>query len=156
MQCFRSKATAARVALMKLKQTATGDRGIPDVDRIYFDLVLPSAVDKPTTSCAMFFSRTWSVGRVIDSVASARGLVNNNNIAGAKKLRLFDVNSGALFPSDRSLMSLLMGQTGQQADDKTLVQSETEEADLSLYNGSRVVLEYVDDAVHSLPGFSSS
>lgn len=45
----------AKIALMKLKGKAAGDKGIPQSERIYFSVCLPLDVKKPP--CALFFSQ---------------------------------------------------------------------------------------------------
>ena len=58
----KSKVTAAKVALMKIKMSATGDRGVPDTERVYLRVVLPAGT--ATRSKPMYFSKvnTESIG----------------------------------------------------------------------------------------------
>eukprot|EP00794_Sanderia_malayensis_P007912 gene7912-8767_t len=104
----RAAKTAAKVTLMKLKMHAIGDKSIPQVDRIYFNVELPTeSSGKATTpvGCPMFFSKTWSAGRIIDNVAAMKNIKNENNIADAKKLRLF--SDGVALDSAANLQSLI-------------------------------------------------
>ena len=51
----KSKATAAKVALMKIKMKALGEKGTPETERVYLSVLLPLgsvSTDKP-----MFFSK---------------------------------------------------------------------------------------------------
>jgi len=76
--------TAAKVQLMKLKQKSVGVAGLPMEERLYF------MVENPAGKCVgCWVSSTWSFGRVVDCLADFTGTVNNNNVAGEKKLWLF-------------------------------------------------------------------
>ncbi|KAK3085382.1 hypothetical protein FSP39_002491, partial [Pinctada imbricata] len=113
--------TAAKVALMKMKMKATGDKGIPQEDRVFLEVYLP--LGGGVKSKPLFFSKTWSVGRVIDSAADKSSLTNTNNTASEKKLRLFSADDGHKYQIDRNLEGLL--------------------SEDSLLNGGNVILEYV-------------
>ncbi|XP_022344600.2 AN1-type zinc finger protein 1-like [Crassostrea virginica] len=124
----KSSKTAAKVALMKMKLHAVGDTKIPDFDRVYLQVVLPGgAVSKGTTK-PLFFSKTWSVGRVIDAVADRAGISNTNNTGSSQKLRLFSMDSGCLLPIDQTVDALLQNET--------------------FFNGGTVILERVTDEVN--------
>ncbi|XP_070190926.1 AN1-type zinc finger protein 1-like isoform X2 [Littorina saxatilis] len=131
LRSVKSRQTAARVTLMKLKGQAGGDKGIPDTERVYFSIALPLA--SKLTPKALFFSKKWSVGRVVDYIADAAGLHNPNNTGAAKKLRLFVGDSGQLLPVDRSLEDVMTSD------------------DFGVYNGSSVILDTVSDDVNVLP-----
>ncbi|KAG7249612.1 hypothetical protein CRUP_037388, partial [Coryphaenoides rupestris] len=120
----KSSATAAKVALMKLKLHAAGDNGLPQVERTYFQVRLPRGSAQP--SQPMFFCSKWSVGKVVDHAASLAGLKNCNNILTAKKLRLCLPETGDALRMDASLLSLLSC------------------PDAPLHNGGTVILEYLD------------
>ncbi|XP_067652050.1 AN1-type zinc finger protein 1-like [Haliotis asinina] len=111
---------AAKVALMKLKQHAVGEKGIPESEKIHLSVQLPAS----QTHKAMYFSKKWTIGRMIDFAASTAGITNLNNTGAEKKLRLFVSDSGALLPVEVSLETLLDGE-------------------VKLYNGSSVMLENV-------------
>lgn len=51
----KSKATAAKVALMKIKMKAVGDKGVPDSERIHLLVALPIGHREMTKPC--FFSK---------------------------------------------------------------------------------------------------
>ncbi|XP_022092121.1 AN1-type zinc finger protein 1-like [Acanthaster planci] len=123
----KSQQTAAKVALMKMKMNALGDKAIPQSERLYFKVALPREHDSDLKGQAIFFSSVWSVGRAIDKVASIVKLRNDNNVATAKKLRLFHPETGEILPVDMRLSSLLEGET-------------------PLYNGGCVILEYVKES----------
>ena len=130
----KSKATAAKVMLMKIKMKASGDKGLPDAEKLFMQVFLPKGSKDKTK--AMFFSDKWTVGHVIDTIANACGLLNNNNIAGKPKLRLFDSDDGTSFDMSKTLGDLAAGEE-------------------QLVSGSSVVLEYVDEAVLVLENVSS-
>ncbi|XP_068160371.1 AN1-type zinc finger protein 1 [Antennarius striatus] len=120
----KNSATAAKVALMKLKLHALGDKGLPQAERIFFQVYLPK--ESKELSQPMFFCSKWSVGKVVDFAASLANLKNNNNVLTAKKLRLCHPQTGDAFQMDDSLLSLLG------------------HSDTPLYNGGNVILEYLD------------
>jgi len=104
----KNAATAAKLALMKLKQTAVGDTGkLPDEEKVYLRLRLPSGyVWKDLSDLPIMFSKTWSVGKCIDTAASAANLPNENNQHGKKKLR-FSLPSGRVCEMDENLGQLV-------------------------------------------------
>ncbi|KAK6185823.1 hypothetical protein SNE40_007971 [Patella caerulea] len=119
----KSAKTAAKVALMKMKMNAIGDKGIPDTEKIYFQVYLP--LKTPTKTKNIFFSKKWSIGRVIDEIASSTGLTNTNNTGTEKKLRLFSGENGILLETDQLL--------------ETIIDNDKYE----VYSGSTVIIEYV-------------
>ncbi|XP_077983492.1 AN1-type zinc finger protein 1-like [Glandiceps talaboti] len=125
-QGAKSKKTAAKVALMKMKLHANGDKGLPQSERIYFEVLLP--LEHKIKSQPMFFSKMWTVGRIVDKIAELASLPNNNNVSTAKKLRVFDADSGSILPLEDRLETCL----------------ESENA--TLLNGGQIIIEYVDDS----------
>ncbi|KAM3593318.1 uncharacterized protein V6R79_010247 [Siganus canaliculatus] len=121
----KNSATAAKVALMKLKLHAAGDKGLPQTERTYFQVYLPK--ESKNSSQPMFFCSKWTVGKVVDYAASLASLKNNNNILTAKKLRLCHPQTGEAFRMDDTLVSLLA------------------HPETPLYNGGNVILEYLDN-----------
>ncbi|KAL4635268.1 AN1-type zinc finger protein 1 [Arapaima gigas] len=121
----RNSATAAKVALMKLKLHAAGDKGLPQTERIHFQVFLPKGSKQ--TSLPMFFSSKWSVGKVVDFAASQANLKNSNNVLTAKKLRLCHPQTGVALKMDDSLLSWLSHPQSP------------------LYNGGDIILEYLDN-----------
>ncbi len=107
----KSKATAAKVTLMKIKMKATGEKSIPETERVYLQVFLPlnsssqQGQEKSRKSKPMFFSKKWSIGRVIDNVAAMCKLPNQNNVASSRKLRAFETEGGDILQVDRSLES---------------------------------------------------
>ncbi|KAG8441890.1 hypothetical protein GDO86_010899 [Hymenochirus boettgeri] len=79
--------TAAKVALMKLKLHAAGDKSLPQTERVYFQVFLPKGMKEK--SKPMFFCKKWSIGKVVDYAASLANLTNNNNKAAAKCMVLW-------------------------------------------------------------------
>ncbi|CAL8399605.1 unnamed protein product [Arctogadus glacialis] len=131
----KSSATAAKVALMKLKLHATGDKGLPQVERTYLQVYLPKESSPP--SQPMFFCSKWSVGKVVDYAASLAGLKNDNNVLTAKKLRLCHPETGEALRMDETLLSLLS------------------HPDAPLHNGGNAVLEYLDPHLTTLDQVAS-
>nr|XP_015093180.1 AN1-type zinc finger protein 1 isoform X2 [Vicugna pacos] len=85
----KNSETAAKVALMKLKMHADGDKSLPQGSK--------------EKSRPMFFCQRWSIGKVIDAAASLASLRNDNNKSTAQKLRLCHVTSGEALPLDHIL-----------------------------------------------------
>ncbi|XP_069113063.1 AN1-type zinc finger protein 1-like isoform X2 [Argopecten irradians] len=117
----KSSKTAAKVALMKLKMHAIGDKGIPQDSRVFFLVYLP--MQTKLKAKPMFFSKTWTIGRVIDSVADFNKISNPNNTGSEQKLRMFLHDCGGLLDTKASLELCLQQE--------------------NLYNGSSVILECV-------------
>lgn len=59
LKSAKSRQTAARVALMKLKGRAEGNKGVPDTERVFFSVALPLA--SKLTPKALFFSKVSDV-----------------------------------------------------------------------------------------------
>ncbi|KAF6323894.1 zinc finger AN1-type containing 1 [Rhinolophus ferrumequinum] len=78
----KNSETAAKVALMKLKMHADGDKSLPQTERTYFQVFLPKGSKEK--SKPMFFCHRWSIGKVIDFAASLASLKNDNNRLTAK------------------------------------------------------------------------
>lgn len=53
----KSSKTAAKVALMKMKMNAAGDKKIPEPDRVYFSVVLPGGSISKGPAKPLFFSK---------------------------------------------------------------------------------------------------
>ncbi|XP_077592534.1 AN1-type zinc finger protein 1 [Stigmatopora nigra] len=121
----KNSAMAAKVALMKLKLHAVGDKSLPQTERTYFQVYLPKGCQ--VSSQPMFFCSKWTVGKVVDYAATLASLKNNNNVLTAKKLRLCHPETGKSFRMDESLDSLMTG------------------AEDPLHNGGNVILEYLDN-----------
>ncbi|XP_029001562.1 AN1-type zinc finger protein 1 isoform X2 [Betta splendens] len=121
----KNSATAAKVALMKLKLHAVGDKGLPQTERTYFQVYLPK--ESKNSSQPMFFCSKWTVGKVVDFAASQASLKNNNNVSTAKKLRLCHPDTGETMPMDDTLLVLMS------------------HPETPLHNGGNVILEYLDN-----------
>lgn len=80
----KNAALAAKVLLMKLKQSAQGPPGLTD-DLKYFCYVEYAANDAGPTKKPFFFSTKWPVGRCIEFVLEKLGAPK----ASSTKLRLF-------------------------------------------------------------------
>lgn len=75
----------------------------------------------------MFFSKRWTVGKIIDKIAAAANLRNDNNLnRGEKKLRLIHRNTGEELGQELQFVDF------QKRDN------------FQLFSGSAVVIEYVD------------
>ena len=79
----KAKATAAKVALMKIKQKAVGVESLPQNQRIYLKIKHQSH-----PGLYIFLDREWSVGRSIDDIAKRMKITNENNTSNGKVLFL--------------------------------------------------------------------
>lgn len=93
--------TALKVAMMKMKMHALGDDRIPQERRFYLEVVYP--VDSGVNPKMMFFDQNYSIGKVLDLVADAGGIENNNNKVNSEKLHLILLKSGTPLPNDATL-----------------------------------------------------
>jgi len=132
----KSAATASKIALIKLKQQATGDKSIPDDDRVFFNVILPLGSNRK--SMPMYFSRCWYVGKAIDKASVAASISNKNNVAGAQRLFMFEARCGHVCPSGHKISSLLDGS-----------------GDVPVYNGATVILEYAEESAVQLTSLES-
>lgn len=71
----KQQSLAAKVALIKLKQKATGDNNIPLESRVFFSIKRPEHKE----DLLMFASDKWTFGQLLDKAANASGLMNTNN-----------------------------------------------------------------------------
>ncbi|KAM3927798.1 AN1-type zinc finger protein 1 [Leptodactylus fuscus] len=126
--------TAAKVALMKLKLHALGDKSITQSERIYFQVYLPKG--EKDKSKPMFFCKKWSIGKAVDYAASISSLKNDNNKASAKKLRVCHAETGATLPMDSSI-------------DIWLTSPEN-----PLYNGGNIIIEYLENECNAIENTS--
>ncbi|KAJ8303596.1 hypothetical protein KUTeg_019992 [Tegillarca granosa] len=63
----KSSKTAAKVALMKMKMAAVGEKGIPETDKVYLQIYLPQGGENKTKP--MFFSK---VGGILQETENQR------------------------------------------------------------------------------------
>ncbi|KAM6215344.1 AN1-type zinc finger protein 1 isoform 2-T2 [Rhynchocyon petersi] len=124
----KTSETAAKVALMKLKMHADGDKSLPQV-------FLPKGSKEK--SKPMFFCNKWSIGKVVDFAASLASLRNDNNKSTAKKLKLCHITSGEALPLDNILEAWIAKE------------------DCPLYNGGNIILEYLNDEEQFLTNVDS-
>jgi len=99
-----SSTTAKTVASMSLKMNAKGDSKIPENKRFYLEVVYP--LNSSIQPKMMFFNQEWSVGKALDVIADAGGVINNNNKPGPEKLYLFSLKTGEILPNSISLSGL--------------------------------------------------
>ncbi|CAD5117182.1 DgyrCDS5981 [Dimorphilus gyrociliatus] len=97
---------AAKVALMKIKMSAIGNKSIPQEDRFFLNIILPESSQH--SSKPFYFTKHWTIGRMIDYVASEVKLENENNKSGSsKKLCVFDgFDSEKKYPAEVELSNI--------------------------------------------------
>ncbi|CAH3139182.1 unnamed protein product, partial [Porites lobata] len=128
---MRNERRAAKVTLMKIKMKATGDPSVPQDERVYLRVLMP--LGNKEREQPMFFSKYWTIGKIIDKIAVAAKLKNENNVnVTEKKLRLINRNTGELLTLQDTLEYLLTH------DNEPLL------------NGSTVIMEYVDKNLSSV------
>jgi hypothetical protein len=125
LRSVKAQKTAAKVQLMKLKMKSSGDKSLPQEERVYFLVTPPKISGKSPTG--IWVSNKWVMGRVVDSLAASLGVKNENNVVGKDKVKLFRAADGKSVCEDMS---------------EVLKELLTKE---ELFNGDSVVLEYVKD-----------
>ncbi|KAL9103157.1 MAG: hypothetical protein Q9163_001762 [Psora crenata] len=94
-----STAATRAVTLNRLKQTAKGDGKVPPDKRIYLHVEAEASTTSSKFPKGEFwYSKDWSVGRVLDAAAKGLQVENvNNRVEGEEeRLRVFSVESGRL------------------------------------------------------------
>lgn len=94
---------SAKVALMKIKMNAIGENSVPPDDRIYFSVTLPNT----NIVKNYYFSKTWTIGKLVDYVSSIENMTNLNNVATAKKLKLFRDDMKYYYPMHNTIEELI-------------------------------------------------
>lgn len=101
-----SPAVARVQATATLKKTAKGDAKVPMEKRVYLHVEAEaSTTTAKLPKGAFFYSKEWSVGRVLDSAAKSLQIENlNNRVDGEDdKLRVFHVEGGRLLEYSEKL-----------------------------------------------------
>ncbi|XP_073233796.1 AN1-type zinc finger protein 1-like isoform X3 [Porites lutea] len=81
---MRNERRAAKVALMKIKMKAIGDPSVPQDERVYLRVLMP--LGNKEREQPMFFSKYWTIGKIIDKIAVAAKLKNENNVNVTEKM----------------------------------------------------------------------
>jgi hypothetical protein len=76
---------------MKLKMKSVGPAGgVPEAERVYFLVHRPAELTaKGSVGVGCFVSCSWSLGKVVDTLAELTKTPNRNNQSGARKLAIF-------------------------------------------------------------------
>jgi len=125
MRSVKAQKTAAKVQLMKLKMKSSGDKSLPQEERVYFLVTPPRETGK--IPVGVWVSNKWVMGRVVDSLTSSLGVKNENNILGKDKIKIFRAADGKSVCEDMS-----------EVLKEALAKEE-------LFNGDSILLEYVKD-----------
>lgn len=99
MSKSKSDAVSRVQAAANLKKTAKGDDKVPLEKRVYVRVEASAdTITAKVPSGAFFYSKEWSVGRVLDMAAKSLQVENVNNRGGGEeaKLRVFHVEGGRL------------------------------------------------------------
>lgn len=94
-----STAAARMLAVNALKRSAKGDEKVPAEKRVYLYVEAEAKSTNSKLSKGEFwFSREWSVGRMLDAGAKGLQVENLNNRGGGEeeRLRVFHVEMGRL------------------------------------------------------------
>ncbi|XP_014779279.2 AN1-type zinc finger protein 1 isoform X1 [Octopus bimaculoides] len=119
---------AAKLALMKLKMKAVGDKNVLSENRVHLLAFLPKQSGQE--SKALYFYKALKVGKVIDKLSDNYNILNKNNRSDDKCLALFCHSDGHRLPVEKSLEELI----------------KLEE----IFDGSSVILEYTDSVTSCL------
>eukprot|EP00026_Physarum_polycephalum_P013708 Phypoly_transcript_14136.p1 GENE.Phypoly_transcript_14136~~Phypoly_transcript_14136.p1 ORF type:complete len:282 (+),score=25.85 Phypoly_transcript_14136:110-955(+) len=93
--------TALKVAMMKMKLHSEGDDKIPHERRFYLEVVYP--IESGVNPKMMFFDSNYSIGKVLDLIAAAGKIENNNNKVTSEKLHVILLKTGVPLPNDGTL-----------------------------------------------------
>ena len=94
-----SSAASRLVAVNKLKQNAKGDEKVPVDKRVYLHVEAEASTTSSKLPQGQFwYSKDWSVGRMLDAAAKGLQVENlNNRVEGEEeRLRVFHVEAGRL------------------------------------------------------------
>lgn len=100
----QGKQASATVQVNALRRTAKGDSKISPEARIYVHVEAVAegegVAGAKVPRADAFYSREWSVGKVLDSAAKTLTVTNVNNRGGGEeeRLRIFHVDGGRLLP----------------------------------------------------------
>ncbi|KAI8853879.1 hypothetical protein BC829DRAFT_381545 [Chytridium lagenaria] len=96
-----------KIELMKMRSKAKGDANVSQENRVYIRVYLPQPESKED-SMPLFFHKDWSVGRLVDKIASIANLENVNNKAVAEKmLSLHQYETGDVLAMSSTLNELV-------------------------------------------------
>jgi len=87
--------------ITNMKSTASGDVKVPADKRFYLEIVFP--IESTVPPKFFFFDQSKRFGQVLDSVAAAGKIKNENNIAGKPKLVLVSMKTGNPIPLGNKL-----------------------------------------------------
>jgi len=132
LRSLKAQKTAAKVQLMKLKMKSTGDKCLPQEERIYFLVIPPKKTGKFPGGTGVWVSNKWVMGKIVDSIADSLSVPNFNNSGDRERLKLFRGVDGVSVCEDMS------------APVKNVLDSE------ELFNGDKVILEYVENNASSI------
>jgi len=84
--------------ITELKSNAKGDAKIPIADRVYLIVEAEAQNATQPAQAKLFFNKSWSVGKLLDSAARFVKVSNVNNTAQSEdlKLRVYHVDKGRL------------------------------------------------------------
>lgn len=98
-------------AKMRLRLRAKGDSTVKEHHRFYLEILLPSEtitgapLSMPPQS--LWFDMNWTIGRVLEKIATSCKIENRNHIQDSKKLQMVNPQSNAMFPHDVALNLLI-------------------------------------------------
>ncbi|KAF6209907.1 hypothetical protein GE061_015661 [Apolygus lucorum] len=120
----KNRALANKIKLMKMKGSAFGDNHIPTVDRIFLAIAPPLLGKEKSSARCIFFSKDWSLGKVLDSAAKRLKVDNKNDRPDEPQLTFFTLDGRLVSPvMDPTLSSLI--------------------ASGHLVDGDSIILEYI-------------
>lgn len=106
-----STAASRMVALNTLKKTAKGDENLLPEKRVYLYVEAEASTTTSKLPKGEFwYSKEWSVGRMLDAAAKGLQVENNNNRGGGEeqRLRVFHVEGGRLLEFGEKLESVVV------------------------------------------------
>lgn len=129
----KAEKTAAKVALIKLKMKAVGDRHISPENRVHLLIFFPK--EKNLNPKGLYFYKCLKLGKMIDKISDSHNIKNVNNTSLDKCLALFSCRNGQRLPMEQTL--------------EDVVSSE------EIFDGSSVILEYAISSCQYLENYET-
>ncbi|KAJ3081927.1 AN1-type zinc finger protein 1 [Quaeritorhiza haematococci] len=160
----RARKLNPAVELIKMKMHAKGENSVPMESRIYLRVCFPLESKEKTKSAPMFFnkvgmwtmsfivdkggrvenliscltsgvSKDWTIGRIIDKVATIAKVINVNNTGDEeRKLHMFHYDTGERLDTSASLASLVGKKILQSGQTIILERTTQSSVDSTMYD----------------------
>lgn len=133
----KNVAMANKIRLMRIKSSAVGPKNVPTNERCYF-LAFSSTktINKHLGPArGIYVNMNWTMGKVIDSIASTLKMPNNNNLENSTKLQLYHHETGAVVTKEMNTPLTKLLESSELVDGQSVIleYSDNDYVDTSLY-----------------------